>query len=83
VCGDSYVVVMERGCLSLGASGTQSYGNIGQGVTPKPIGTTAESTDFVPINVTDAPTTDLNNTASILSGPTSYAKLVISELGKV
>nr|GEZ55072.1 hypothetical protein [Tanacetum cinerariifolium] len=59
-----------------GASGTQSYGNIGQGVTPKPIGTTAESTDFVLINVTDAPTTELNNTASILSGPTSYAKLV-------
>ncbi|GJY55066.1 hypothetical protein Tco_0446730 [Tanacetum coccineum] len=33
----------------------------------------------VPINVTDSPTTDPNNSGLILSGPTSYAKLLISE----
>ncbi|GJZ96320.1 hypothetical protein Tco_0668654 [Tanacetum coccineum] len=38
-----------------GASGTQSDGNIRQGVTPKPIGTTAPSTESILINVTDSP----------------------------
>ncbi|GJR31586.1 zinc finger, CCHC-type containing protein [Tanacetum coccineum] len=33
----------------------------------------------VPINVTDSPTTDPNNSGPILSGPTSYAKLLTSE----
>ncbi|GJS40288.1 zinc finger, CCHC-type containing protein [Tanacetum coccineum] len=33
----------------------------------------------VPINVTDSPTTDPNNSCPILSGPTSYAKLLTSE----
>ncbi|GJS98198.1 zinc finger, CCHC-type containing protein [Tanacetum coccineum] len=33
----------------------------------------------VPINVTDLPTTDPNNSGLILSGPTSYAKLLTSE----
>nr|GEU76082.1 hypothetical protein [Tanacetum cinerariifolium] len=62
-----------------GKSGTQSDGNIGKGVTPKPIGTTALSTESVSINVTDSPTTDLNNTYLVLSGPTSYANLVSGE----
>ncbi|GJV58462.1 zinc finger, CCHC-type containing protein [Tanacetum coccineum] len=52
-------------------------GNIGTCSTS--IGTTAPNTDSVTINVTDSPTTDLNNTGPILSGPTSYAKLFTCE----
>ncbi|GJV26294.1 hypothetical protein Tco_1378989 [Tanacetum coccineum] len=33
----------------------------------------------VPINIIDSPTTDLNNTGSVLSGITSYDKLVIGK----
>nr|GEV14077.1 hypothetical protein [Tanacetum cinerariifolium] len=65
-----------------GASETQSDGNIRQGVTPTPIGTTALSIESVLINVTDSPSIDLNNTGSIISRLALYAKLVTSELSR-
>ncbi|GKF04231.1 zinc finger, CCHC-type containing protein [Tanacetum coccineum] len=44
-----------------------------------PSTTVTPNTSSVLISVTDSPTTDLNNTSSILSGHTSNAKLVTSE----
>ncbi|GJR00484.1 hypothetical protein Tco_0523468 [Tanacetum coccineum] len=78
---------MEQGFLSQKGSGG------GRGVKEKnqvlnneaakdvvvPSATVTPNTGSVLINVTNSPTTDLNNTSSILSGPTSNAKLVTSE----
>ncbi|GKA70712.1 hypothetical protein Tco_0776851, partial [Tanacetum coccineum] len=52
------------------------------GMCSTSIGTTTPNIGSVLINVTDKPTTDLNNIGLILAGSTSYAKLVTGETSR-